>query len=124
MSAVTDDMQVGEWAPPMAVFLCPPPSHEEPDVCDCGHEGAWEWRSVWGWHEESGHRRKDRTIRRDIARGFPSRTHDEGWWVIAGRDERCPQCGDIERFDTEGNRVAEFVQNAQVVSLASRRPQW
>ncbi len=104
----------GEWGPPLQVFICPP-GPADPDPCDCGFVGEWERRAVWVWVDHPGHRRGDKAIRRDLARGFPARAGEEGWWALGGFDERCPGCGDIERFDEEGHRVAQFVERAKVV---------
>jgi hypothetical protein len=104
------------WTPPIVVFVCPRPTGS-PEGCECGYVGPWETRSVFTWQTEPGHRRSDDTIRRDLARGLPARSGDEGWWVTAGHDERCPGCGDIERLDPTGRKVTEFREDAVVVDL-------
>ena len=112
-SDVTDQ----EWS---AAFrnLCNP---SPPELCDCGYLGAWERRTVYVWGNHPGYRRGDKAIRRDIARGLPARPNDEGWWCMAGWDERCPECGDIERFDEDGNVVARFAEQAKVVVFMDAR---
>lgn len=128
MSALVDSEVVGPWKPPMSV-ICEK-AHVEPDPCDCGFEGDWEWRMVFVWHDQPGHVRGDKAVRRDIERGLPPCFGEEGWWVVGGVDERCPGCGDIERFDVEalfGKRsdfgpVRRWSEQAKVVVfLAARR---
>jgi hypothetical protein len=62
-----------------------PKAQTAPDLCDCGFLGVWEHRWVCVGN------------------------------VIAGWDERCPGCGDIERFDMDANRVADFAEHAKVI---------
>lgn len=103
---------VGEWKDP-ARQLCNP---EPPDPCDCGFVGEWPYRWVMVWHDEPSHRAGDRMKRRWLAKGWP--VLDGGWWVIGGMDERCPGCGDIERFDMEHERIRQFEERARVLTLA------
>lgn len=77
----------------------------EPDECDCGYVGDWQWRMLYRWFDQPGHCRRDEFIRRDMAIGLPGRPRDEGWWVLAGWEERCPGCGDIERLDAGRNII-------------------
>lgn len=84
--------KVGEWKPPTRQ-LCNP---SDPEPCDCGFVGEWEERMVFTWFTPVVQGRK-------------------GWWAIAGWDERCPQCGDIERFDDAGNVVRRFAEQAKVI---------
>src|SRR5512139_1814442 len=102
---------VGSWEPPFRNLCRPTP----PEPCDCGFVGRWDRRWVYTWYHKAGHQRGDKAIRRDIARGLPARAHDEGWWVIDGWDERCPGCGDIDRFDHDANLVGRLVEQAKVV---------
>jgi hypothetical protein len=47
---------------------------------------------------------------------------DGGWWVINGYDERCPQCGDLERFDGDANLVRQWAEHAKtIIFMAARR---
>lgn len=117
--ALAESDVTGDWRPAVRV-ICPR-ARSEPEPCDCGFVGDWEHRWVYVWHDVPGHRRGDRAIRRDIAKGFPARANDEGWWVADGFDERCPQCGDIERFDNDANRVAQFAEHAKVVVFMDAR---
>lgn len=111
---------VGTWSPPLRVFIChgrrPTPP---PDLCDCGYEGEWENRPVFTWVPEPGLRRTDTTVRHDLAQGLPARSGDQGRWVVAGRDERCPECGDIERFDLDGELVDRRREHAGVIPLTA-----
>lgn len=100
--------------------ICPK-AQVEPVLCDCGHLGAWERRWVYIWHDVPGHARGDKAIRKDMARGFPPRPHDEGWWIVGGWDERCPGCGDIERFDFDGEQVGRFQEQAKVIVFMDAR---
>lgn len=111
---------VSEWKPAMN-SLCPK-SHVAPVLCDCGFLGDWEYRWVYVWFSGSGTVRGDKACRRDIERGFPPRFGESGWWVIGGWDERCPQCGDVERFDYNADVVRQWSEQATVVRfLAARR---
>lgn len=95
-----DGSPVGDWHSPLGpVFMCPSPGFVAPEPCECGFVGEWEWRHWYVWADDPGHRRSARACQRDAARGWPPRPHDEGWWCIGGSDERCPGCGDVERFD-------------------------
>jgi hypothetical protein len=104
---------VGPWEP-VVTPMCPK-AQTDPVLCDCGFLGAWEHRWVSVWNLAPGFTRGDRVCRRDIEEGRPVRSDDEGWWVIGGFDERCPGCGDIERFDMDANRVADFAEHAKVI---------
>lgn len=97
---------VGEWHQEGVVFMCPG-GPVESDECDCGYKAPWEYRSVLVWHVEPGYQRSAHSDHRDTAQGRPPLSRD-GWWVIAGWDERCPNCGDIERFDHDGTLVRRF----------------
>lgn len=107
----------GEWTEPI-VQLCKP---TPPEPCDCGFAGHWLYRKVMTWEAQPGHKRSDRAIRADIERKWPPRPNDEGWWCTTGFDERCPGCGDIERFDLEGAEVARFAEQAKVVIFLDAR---
>jgi len=116
MSDLANSDVIGPWHPPV-VLVHSPIEHEQ---CDCGFSGEWEYRSVFTWHNVPGYRRPDWAIRADLTRGFPVRSKDGGWWIIAGWDERCPQCGDVERFDERGAVVARFAEQAKTVTLPAR----
>ena len=100
--------------------ICPK-MQVDPSPCDCGFLGEWHRRWVYIWNAVPGHKRTDRAIRAAIARGLPPRPGDNGWWVIGGWDERCPGCGDIERFDMAGTEVARFAEQAKVIVFMDAR---
>lgn len=106
------------WRELTNVFICGPGAADAsiPEPCDCGFVGWWQYRFLYDWHAEPGHRRTDEAIRRDLAKGLPARARDEGWWVIAGSEERCPGCGDIERFDRDHNLI-----EAEINEVGKRR---
>lgn len=56
--------------------LCPK-ARSDPDPCDCGYAGAWMTR---GWYDPD---------------------EDD----VGGIDEKCPQCGDVERFQWQPDGV-------------------
>ena len=114
-----DGRPVSPWSTDTLHPICPK-MHVPPAPCDCGFVGDWDHRWWYYWHEAPGRQRGDRQIRRDIARGLPPRHGDEGWWCIGGYDERCPDCGDIERFDWQGNELDRFRVHAEVVPFRRR----
>lgn len=96
--------EVDDWTPRVAP-LCPK-AQEDPEPCDCGHEGEWEHRWVYVWHKPKRTRGS-----------YGAAAKANGWKVIAGFDERCPGCHDVERFDLnaellghERGRLAEVVR--------------
>ena len=110
---------VDGWKPGLVV-ICARAS-QAPDPCDCGFIGEWERRSVFVW-APSKRVRSDRLIRRDRALGWPPRSSEPGGYMMAGYDERCPGCGDVERFTLQGEQVSRFAEQAKVlVSLAAHR---
>jgi len=117
-----DDLPTSDVTGPWSMWARPICSKwlDEPDPCDCGHTGEWERRFVLVWCHQPGHHRPDRQIREDMAKGWPGRPRDEGWWVMDGWDERCPSCGDIERFDMEAIEGRRF--RVQGVVIPFRRP--
>lgn len=110
MNATLEESEiVGEWHTREPVtFMCPGGPLPD-DECDCGFVGRWDYRHVHTWLERPGMKRNDEIIRRDMALGWPHRPNDEGYWCIAGYDERCPGCGDMERFDMDAERIAVHV---------------
>lgn len=102
----------GQWREKVRP-LCPA-AQSPTDVCDCGFEGNWHmrwWtelrpcpptRAVLGTDDRPGE-----VVRRchDCKRGGPG--HD----VIAGWEERCPRCGDIERFDMDTGELVASIRN-------------
>lgn len=126
-TAVLDELMasdvVGDWqTPDGVVFMCPG-GPVPPDECDCGYVGNWESRWVYVWYEHPGHSRharNDEAILRDVREGRPPRPDDEGWWVMGGRDQRCPACGDVERYDNEGECVAVNLNRAGRIKRASQ----
>lgn len=90
------------------VPLCPA-VRSEPDPCDCGYVGDWVmrfWKSLQpcpptsAWIDSQG----EKVIARrcaDCKRG------GEGHLLIAGWEERCPRCGDVERFTMDGELVEQ-----------------
>lgn len=94
---------VDHWGPPTPQLVCPA-VRDEPEPCSCGFVGRWEHRWVYTWH-----------VPTRWPRSASEAARTEGWKVLAGYDERCPGCGDVERFDLTANRVATFVEQAQVV---------
>ena len=106
-STVTTD-----WHEPVRQLCNPTP----PEPCDCGFAGDWEYRFVMVWHD-GPRKATDKTVRGWLAKGWPYR-NAPGSWVIGGYDERCPQCGDIERFDLDTfERVRCFDERAEIVRL-------
>lgn len=105
---------VGEWHASGPMFICPG-GMVDPEECDCGYKGEWDFRSVLTWCVDPGFHRPTWLDHKDTARGWPIISPD-GWWVISGWDEKCPVCGDIERFDGEGNEVRRFKTLGVVVS--------
>lgn len=98
----------GEWkgGTDGPTFMCPGGPLED-DVCDdCGYIGRWEHRAVMTWYPMPGMARGPASVARDLAKGWPPRPDDEGYWCMAGHDERCPGCGDIERLDFDRNVVS------------------
>lgn len=87
--------------------LCPR-AQSEPDPCDCGYVGEW---LVRHWTElvpcgpthgvTSREPGKSYVVRPcpDCRRGGPG--HEQ----IAGWEEMCPRCGDVERFRWDGTLV-------------------
>lgn len=65
---------VGEWEDPVRP-LCP--RFHVSDPCDCGYDGDWQRRWIYD--------------------KLPC-----GHTTLTGYDEKCPSCGDIERFSTLG----------------------
>lgn len=85
-------VDVGEWSQPFdRVFICGGDSYE-PEPCDCGFTGHWEHRWVYGW---TTYTRKAKSY------ADASVFQRGGHKVMIGYDERCPGCGDIERFDSD-----------------------
>lgn len=107
------------WSPTGLRPVCPK-WLDEPDPCDCGFLGDWERRWVMVWCHKPGHRRLPARVAEDVARGWPGRAGEDGWWGMDGWDERCPGCGDIERFDMDGNEVRRF--RVQGVVIPFRPP--
>lgn len=107
--ALAESEIVGDWHTRVEPqFICPGGPMPD-DECDCGFVGRWDYRQVYTWLDVPGHRRSARMIRRDMADGWPARPKDEGYWCVAGYDERCPGCGDMERFDSDANQVAVLI---------------
>jgi hypothetical protein len=100
-----------EWSEGQAVFICPPPKDADPNPCDCGNCGRWEYRPWFVWHDETDDQRRKRERRGHVA--LPG----HGSWVIAGYEERCPGCGDIERFDEDGHLVERRQEQARVLTF-------
>jgi len=103
-----------EWRPKLRP-LCPA-AQPEPDVCDCGYEGEWLMRH---WTELQRCPPTYAELGSGSGRGFVvKQCHDckrggPGHDLIAGWEERCPRCGDVERFQWDGTLVE-----------ARRNPQW
>jgi hypothetical protein len=113
--AVKPPMPEREWKAPLKVFVCPPAT-EPPPMCDCGFVGRWQHRPWLEWHENS------ETVSARKAREGTMRPFLPGWWVIGGIEERCPGCGDIERFDSDHNLIDRRQDHARVLTfMAARR---
>lgn len=113
----------GEWHEPMGPMWFCPGGMKEPEPCDdCGFVGEWEWRPLVMWHDLPGHRRSERIIMRDVKWGLPPRRDGEGWYVWSGREERCPGCGDVEQFDTDGELIGvELSRKGRIKRAAALR---
>ncbi len=96
-----------EWEPKL-VSLCNP---EPPEPCDCGYVGEWEFRPWFRWHDYNPTAKE----RREAKRVLPV-----GWWIIGGFEERCPGCGDIERFDEFSNLIESTCERADVIRFIPR----
>ena len=96
-----DVVAVGDWEP-LLRQLCPK-AQVDPVPCDCGYIGAWDLRSIYGWHtyDERPQSYSDAALKQV-----------GGWKVNIGFDERCPGCGDIERFDNDANLCGRLVESA------------
>lgn len=96
--------EVGDWEPELHV-LCPA-ARPDPEPCDCGYLGGWERRWVFRWYTS---RRKPRSFTEAASNGYK---------VLAGFDERCPGCHDVERFDLDANHLgSERGRLAEVVRM-------
>ena len=88
--------------------LCPA-SREEPAPCDCGYVGPWLmrfWKKLQPcpptsayWHEDGG------SVL--VKRCADCKSGGDGHLLYAGWEERCPRCGDVERFTFDGALVAQ-----------------
>lgn len=109
---------VGQWKEPIGgtTFICPG-GRDQPDPCGCAYVGYWHHRWVYTW--QPGKTRTDRMIRRDLRRGLPAQAGNPGCWVVAGYDERCPNCGDIERFNLEADFLGGYVERAKILSIVA-----
>jgi len=97
------------WRPKVRP-LCPK-AQPDPDVCDCGSEHPWLMR----WWSELTPCEPTYGI---PGLGIVKRCDDckrggAGHMVVAGWEERCQRCGDVERFRMDGTLVA-----------AVRNPDW
>lgn len=88
--------------------LCPA-ARATPDPCDCGYVGAWAMR-MWKDHlpcpPTTAYRDPDGAVQverpcQDCRNGGPGHLRYAGW------EERCPRCGDIERFTHDGTLVEQ-----------------
>lgn len=95
-----------EWRAKPTI-LCPA-SRPEPDVCDCGYEGPWHmrfWTHLQPCPPTYASIGPDGT--KELHRRCAScKNGGTGHDLIAGWEERCPSCGDIERFTMDGELVA------------------
>lgn len=78
------------------------------DVCDCGYVGDWQQRwwtelqrcTTFGEFTEPGRPYRLHSRCAECRAGGPG--HDR----IAGWEDRCPRCGDVERFRWDGTLVS------------------
>lgn len=103
-----------EWHPGAHMFICStefddPLPFVPPEPCDCGYVGQWEQRPWFAWHDETEKERKERERAGHAARP------GSGSWFIGGFEERCPGCGDIERFDEDGEMIERRQDKARVL---------
>ena len=59
-----DGRPTGEWGEDWVTSLCHV-RQEDPDPCDCGFVGLWEFRWWYQWEPTPGRQRGDRAIRRE-----------------------------------------------------------
>lgn len=85
-----------EWHPGAHVFIC---STEFDDPLPF----------VPPEHDETEKERKERQRAGHAARP------GNGSWLIGGFEERCPGCGDIERFDEDGEMIERRQDKARVL---------
>jgi len=92
----------------MPVPLCPKAQHE-PDPCDCGYVGAWVVRH---WKERQRCEPTyallfDNAPGEVVRRCADCKAGGDGHDLYAGWEERCPRCGDVERFRWDGTLVEQ-----------------
>ena len=97
----------GEWREQIRP-LCPSASaRADLGPCDCGYEGDWLYRPwshvqpcppTWGYRTLEG-------AARVVGRCADCKRGGTGHETLAGFEEKCPRCGDIERFDLDGELV-------------------
>jgi hypothetical protein len=103
-----------EWKPGVVVFMCSvdpdrPLPPEPSEACDCGYVGQWDHRPWFAWHDETAKERKARE------RAGHAAKPGNGQWFMAGWEERCPGCGDIERFNVGGEMIERRQEKARVL---------
>lgn len=106
---------VGEWEH-RALPSCPQ-TRGEPDGCGCGHVGRWETRWLLAPSVSDIEYVRLPSGRRYARRSpAPAERH----LVVVGQDERCPGCGDIERFRLADYAYAGARAEFATVLLGSR----
>lgn len=88
--------------------LCPA-ARSEPDPCDCGYVGDWVirfWKAMQPCPPTSARRDADGQVRVE-RRCDECKRGGDGHFLYAGWEERCPRCGDEERFTFDGELVEQ-----------------
>lgn len=89
------------------VLLCPA-ARSEPGPCDCGYVGVWVqrfWKSLQPCPPTWATLGTDDQPGEVVRRCDDCKAGGEGHLLFAGWEDKCPRCGDVERFTFDGELV-------------------